>query len=344
MININNKILIYYNKNNNKILHLEIVDFMQGFIKEQSIQIFNNINNIIDNSTEIAILEKEKYLEVFTEGVSNIISYNQELNELIINYKMQEGNNSSDRFYWNNHNPQRKYTEKQVQDIYYNDYLNCNLKNVLRSNNNIYIDFLSLDKLILDENIMVKNWDGCFQDPFLDEYSFNKIDLGKSILEKGTYFPCMVFLDYDMQHYHVREGNHRIASLKLCQLQGLVPEDFKICCIILPRDLNVNIFGNVYNHKLSEPLTARYILECFWTTKVIEDEKYLAVVKKNLEESNHKLLNDYLVEYQIDTYIGLYEAIHAFPLFLRDLFFYYKDIKPALIINDESLFKEWLKE
>ena len=342
MINLNNKILVYFNKYTNKVLQLETVEFMQGFLKKESIECFNLANGIEDDSTSITILNQEDYSDLFVNGLTNIISYDSESNKLIVNYRMQEGGNSSERFYWNNHNPQRQYTEQEALDIYYNDYLNFNLKNVLRSNNNINIEFLPLDKLILDEDIMVKDWEGCFQDPFLDAYDYDKIALGKSILEKGTYFPCMVFLDYDMEYYHVREGNHRVASLKLCQLMGLVPDNFKICCIILPRDLGVNVFTNTYNYNLLKPLKARYILECFWTPKVIEDQEYLEIVKKNLKEQEHELLNDYLVEYKITTYMGLFEAIHAFPLFLRDLFFHYENIKPALIINDENEFKKWL--
>lgn len=345
MIDLYNKILLYYNSITNQILHMEFVEVMKGFNEEESLLLFNLNQNIKDNSTKVAFLDQEDYPDLFIDNLTSIIEYSPELKKLIIHYEMQEGGGvSSERFYWNNHNPQRQYSQEEVLNIYYNDYLNCNLKNVLKSNNNIYIEFLPLDKLLLNENTLVKDWDGCFQDPFLDEFNSNKIALGQSILEKGTYFPCMVFLDYDLEHYHIREGNHRIASLKLCQLRGLVPDDYKICCIVLPRDLGLNMRDSIYNHNLTDKIKSRYILECFWTPRVINDEDYLKIVKENLIKQNHQLLNDYVVEYEVTSYVGLYEAVHAFPLFLRDLFYHYPEIKPATIINDEKEFQKWLKE
>lgn len=342
MINLTDTILIYFNKNTDKILSMEFVEVFLGFNEQESISLFNEVHNIRDNSTKIAYLDKKDYPFLMVDNVISEIEYNSEINKLIIQYKMQEGGASSDRFYWNNHNPQRQYSEDVVKKIYYEDYLGTNLKNVLKSNNNIYVEFLKLDQLILNENTLLKDWNGCFQDPFLDDYSDNKIELGKSILEKGTYFPCMVILDYDLEHYHVREGNHRIASLKLCQALGIVPNDFEICCIVLPRDLGLNMNEIVYNHKLTDHIKARYILECFWTPKVINDDEYLDIVKTNLIKQNHILLNEYLVEYEISSYTGLYEALHAFPLFLRDLFYHYPNIAPAQIINDKKAFFEWL--
>jgi hypothetical protein len=34
-------------------------------------------------------------------------------------------------------------------------------------------------------------------------------------MENGTFYPIQVTLNHDQETYTVREGNHRIASLKL---------------------------------------------------------------------------------------------------------------------------------
>lgn len=341
-----NKILIYYNKNNNKILQMEFIKFLYGFNKEESLALFNQVNNIKDFSTELTILDKKEYDCYFNlcsqTQLIPIIEYDAEKNILKFDYNLDHSYHFAESCYWNQHNPQRHYSFEQVLNLYHDNYLNFNLKNILTSDNNLYVKFLSLDQLILCEETLSKDWNGCFLDPFLDEYSEDKTELGKSILEKGTYFPCQVFLNYDYETYIVREGNHRIASLKLCQLQGLVPDDFKICCIVLPRDFFTTKVMN--NYKIAHAFEAQYILECYWGRNVINDKEYNNIVKEELKKNNHLLLNDYLVQQKITTFKELFGALNLFPLFLRDLFYLYKNIKPAEIINNEELFFKWLNE
>ena len=51
MIDLYNKILLYYNSITNKILHMEFIEIMRGFNEEESLNLFNINNNIKDNST-----------------------------------------------------------------------------------------------------------------------------------------------------------------------------------------------------------------------------------------------------------------------------------------------------
>ena len=123
MIDLYNKILLYYNSITNQILHMEFVEVMKGFNEEESLLLFNLNQNIKDNSTKIAFLDQEDYPDLFIDNLTSIIEYSPELKKLIIHYEMQEGGGvSSERFYWNNHNPQRQYSQEEVLNIYYNDY------------------------------------------------------------------------------------------------------------------------------------------------------------------------------------------------------------------------------
>lgn len=341
MIELIKQILVYYNIKTNDILLLEFIDYNIGFDPQVAINIFNEINNIKDNSTQVTWFNQSDYPELLIPEIKHTVTYDRTNNKLLVDLDLNEEQNAN-AFYWNKQNPHRNFNQEEVENLYYNHYINCNLYNVLTSNNDIEVQFIPLNKLILDPLTLSKDWQTYFSDPFLDEYNNDKLALGKDIITRGTYFPCMVFLDYDMQNYLVREGNHRIASLKLCQAMHLIDDDFEVCCIILPRNLYYNMQTILYNHTLQHQFQSRYVLECYWTPEVLVNEKYEQTVKNNLLKTNCKLINNYIVEQTITTCRGLFESIHTFPLFLRDLFYLYKDINPAKIFNNKEEFFKWL--
>ena len=240
---IKDKLLLYYDKSNDQILSFEIINQSAYINIERSIKLFNKVNNITDDSTNMVLLEKEQYLNLFNPNVENILLFDSKTNKLSVKYQPFSLRRSS-AYVYNNMNPKREYTEDQVYKMYHEDYINTNLLNVFRHPQGFETRWLSLDQISLNEQVIAKNWTNYFKDPFLDDCSDNKIKLAESVLENGTYWPCAVIEGFDGT-YSAREGNHRILSLKLAQLHGIVSDDFKLLCIVLPR----KVFNYTKNKK-----------------------------------------------------------------------------------------------
>ena len=335
MEDIINKVIIYYNEIG--IISYTIVDFISGWNSEESLKLFNKINGITDDSTKIKFIEKDEYTNMLNPGSTNTLKYNPEKDEVYMEYGKM--NLRSRSYLWNDMSPRIEYMEEQVVDIYNNYYLE-NIKRVINHPEGFEAKFLSLDDLTLSYQSVVQSWGTRFEDPYLKDFDKDKLELAESILNNGTFWPILVVEDFDMQHYAVREGTHRIASLKLAKEFGIVPEDYKILCIVLPRNISQGT-ATFNDDTLSTPITGYSSIECVWGTTYLENEQIKQGIFREIVENGGEIINDYTMAQTLNTKTGMYRMLYVYPLFLRDLMYNYKNIKPSKIINDEASFNEW---
>lgn len=338
---IKDKLLLYYDKSNDQILSFEIINQSADINIERSIQLFNKVNNITDDSTNMVLLEKDQYLNLFNPNVQNILLFDSKTNTLSVKYQPFNLRRSS-AYVYKNMDPKREYSEEQVYQMYNEDYINTNLRNVFKHPQGFKTKWLTLDQISLNEQVMAKNWTHYFNDPYLQDASDNKLKLAESVLEMGTFWPCMVIEDYNGL-YSAREGNHRILSLKLAQLYDIVPKDFKLLCIVLPRKV-FNYTKYLYDHKLSEPVIGRYSIDAVWGTNHLGNDILTKRIEQNILDKDESILNSYTVEKKGFRLLEMYEFVYIYPLFLRDLLYINKNIKPNPIINNEEVFNSWLEE
>ena len=339
-----NKLLAYANPETGEIYSADIVNLYMEPNFEKMVEMYKDTHPELENSpVEIFIFDQKRYKDLLKKDIDTIF-YISEDKKLKAKYR-PKNRTINPQYLYSLMEPARPYTMQQVEKIYHEDYLNTNLYNCLFSSNDKHIQykFLSLDELNLRPTVAVKNWDTYFYDPFLKDSAEDKMKLGLDILENGTYFPIWVFQNQpEDKTYLVKEGNHRVYSLKLAQAYGYVPKDFKILSIILPHAEWAESFTSSihYEKYLNNPIDIRYNIDPVWGTSSLNDPNFFEDIKKSLIEEEH-IINEYTVESKIYTVYELYQSLHIYPLFLRDLFYNFSDIKPAKFLTDEKKFIEW---
>lgn len=64
------------------------------------------------------------------------------------------------------------------------------------------------------------------KDKFLQQYSKEKMGLGKDIIKNGTYAPFFFYNDIKNNKKKLYLGKHRLYSLLLCKKEQVLPRDF----------------------------------------------------------------------------------------------------------------------
>lgn len=237
----------------------------------------------------------------------------------------------------------REYTVDQVTNMYNNDYINFNLKNLFQTDLVIPM-FLSLDDInIREEELKVASeWYLESEDPFLKDTFDNRVNLGLDIINRGTYWPIIATYDSNNSIY-VLEGIHRIVSLKMCQKLKYIDGNFKVFTICIPYDKQQIDSGQFFNIKVS-PVKMRFILEVVYDNKLIVDTSlYDRVVFDVENQTGGGILNEYTGEWILDDRMQIFFHMDMYPMFLRDLIHKYNTIKPNPIFNNQSLFNEWVE-
>lgn len=233
----------------------------------------------------------------------------------------------------------RDYTVEQIQSMYTDDYINFNLKNLLLSGNVEY-EFIPIKDLNVRNDVAQVSWRDCQDDPFLAEYTEDKINLGLDIVENGTYWPFITSMQDDGNLY-VYEGNHRIISLKLCAFNGYIDENFKVFCIKAPYDWKEFKTARLYEETLT-PFDIHFVLENRYGSELIVNDFIYEKVCEDIINKGGKLVSDYTGEITVYKNIDILFGASVYPLYLRDLIFEYTDvIKPSSIINNEEEFDGW---
>ena len=206
--------------------------------------------------------------------------------------------------------------------MYYNDYINFNLKNIIKSKN-FRFEFVSLDELNIRPIISQKNWAHFSTDPFLSTMTKDKFLLGQDILEHGMYYPFIAC--YIDNKAYVMEGNHRIQSLKLLKNNGIIKEDKKFLCLFIE---DKDLCQNNYNILLKTPVYLRHNIHAEYCDEILNNQISLNTLKEKIKNEGGVFINDYTYEKLATKVSDVIMTTHYYPLWIRDLIYYYKDEYP----------------
>lgn len=225
------------------------------------------------------------------------------------------------------------YTKEDIKKMYYEHYT-FNLKQLIKSNRLGY-SFLYLKDLLLRPYTSQKHWHPNTNNKSLNSNVFDKLKLGRNILENGTYWIYAVVTRPEVSNYIVKYGNHRIASLKLLQVKKEVREDYKVFCFTCDEKFLMSFACDDETRNISfvQPIKVRLNKELLQR----------AAIKKRFQDIQNIVdVDEYTVEVDINNMFDLWYSCHAYSLYLRNLLIEH-DIKPLGILNDEEEFKRWLE-
>ena len=225
------------------------------------------------------------------------------------------------------------YTKEDIKKMYYEHYT-FNLKQLIKSNRLGY-SFLYLKDLLLRPYTSQKHWHPNTNNKSLNSNVFDKLKLGRNILENGTYWIYAIVTRPEVSNYIVKYGNHRIASLKLLQVKKEVPEDYKIFCFTCDEKFLMSFACDDETRNISfiQPIRVRLNKEVLQR----------AAIKKRFQDIQNVVdIDEHTVEADINNMFDLWYSCHAYSLYLRNLLIEH-GIKPLGILNDEEEFKRWLE-
>ena len=337
---------LFYNKNNFEILNM---------VKPNDTQF--DIDSFIDSR----LLYDDKYKNLSISDVDYILEDSSEYDYVIsskLDYKMYINpeikkleikiiplNNLDNKYLtYNCQEFKRNFSIDDIKEMYYEDYINFNLRNIVK-NNVFKVQFEYIKDLNIRSSIADARWDSFFTDPFLKEMGEDKLKLGRDIIKNGTYYPLFICTsEEDNFNMHVVEGNHRIMSLKLLQMIGEIPDDFKVLCIHIPGN-NFDYKNKLLLNLSSKTIGTRHIFETEYGSSVVNDEYILKKSKESVLSKQGKFINDYTIEYNTNNLDEIMFGIHSYPLWVRDLIHPVSEIiKPSIIINNQETFVKWREE
>ena len=226
-----------------------------------------------------------------------------------------------------------------VRNIYYDLYINNNLKNTFK---NIEIKWIDPNDIINNENIVSDE-----NNSYLENGNYSK-KLTLDILHNGIYWPYVV-----SKNNYIYEGCHRIKSIKE-NYDVIWPKGKKVCCIVeedalkkvrkylnnnsnesIPLDNNIKTYFDKLN--LNKPVD-------MW---ICEDKMYWNYLKEKIKESKDiydtPLGKFHLIE--INNKAHLLDCLIYMSIKLReDLFLYHNKnnmIYTCDELNDEFAFYKW---
>jgi hypothetical protein len=244
-----------------------------------------------------------------------------------------------------------------MKTIYVDRYKDQYSKNKINRMYNIYLNILKklpfkikwiypsqqLDFLQHKNNSVISSWGKLNDDPYLKEYNNKKIKLGLDIKQNGTYWPLWGYYT-SKGKIKIKEGKHRIASIILTNYIGKWDIKRKFLCIIVnePTLFNENIKNN-FNNKLKSPIKIQIPFP--------NNNSFLENQFFNLYNNikRHYFLKPTINTIQITTKWQLIRITQIWSIFLRDLFYKYKEkygeiIKPSPIINNQKEWNDFIKK
>lgn len=326
--NITKDILTVLTPNNTNI---DIENFING-----QMQYNDKFKHLSRQDIGVSFIEKQEYQKNMSYLNSYIEQYiNPETNEIDFDIQKREAIPNKNRTYAD-HEYKREYTLEQVNEMYYEDYINFNLRNAIL-NGILEARFIPIKELNIRPRITQRTWKYFVNDPYLKDMHDDKLKLARSILEIGTWYPFVVApMTKDNDDLFVFEGNHRIISLKLLAMTGEISDDFKVLCLVLPTDY-YTFKEETNSMRLLNPVKYRYIIEDVYGCDILADDELLTKTINQINSNNEILINNYTVESTGIVVSDIISVVHAYPLFLRDLI-YLHDSKtlPSPIINNEG--------
>lgn len=293
------------------------------------------------NIDDFAVIETDR--ETYYKIVKDIKFYDIVVDPLKQDLVYITKKNETHNCTYNIQDIKRNFSYEEITKMYYEDYINVNLRNCL-SNQSIDYEFIKLKDLKLRTQMFNKNWNYFYSDPFLAEASADKILLGKEIIERGMYWPVVVAPMYNNSpnDNYVFEGTHRIISLKLCAMEGFIDDNFEVFCLKYSENYEqLNVLKQFL--PLQTPYKVRNLLEILYGNRLIVDEERLAEVLNSVSLAGDKMIDTYTIEYTAQTIHDEFVALQTYPHWLRDLIYTYKDtFKPSSIFQNKTNFEEWL--
>lgn len=323
----NNEFIVMFDKNNCQVIAKTKLQSML----QLNTWVFGNLENN----------EKCKLLEKNDIGVSTISC--REYERLCIYDKLNLDTTVIIKKIWNTQKYHREFSSEEVYEMYNEDYINFNLRNAIIGGF-VEAKFIPIKDLGVRPESVTCGWKSFNDNPYLMQWNDDKLELGRSIKEIGTWFPFVVDIyDSDINKMYVYEGNHRIIALKLLAANGEIDDNFKVLCL---RPLFSHPHGkHRMSQKLSEtPMKYRYVIENLYSGDVLENELLFEEVKNTIAKKNEVFVNQYTVETTAEYVSELFEALVDYPYLLTYLIHSHNDsILPSKIINDEKEFMKWIK-
>ena len=225
------------------------------------------------------------------------------------------------------------YAKEDIKKMYYEHYT-FNLKQLIKSNRLGY-SFLYLKDLLLRPYTTQKHWHINTNNKSLNSNVFDKLKLGRNIIENGTYWIYAVVTRPGVDNYVVKYGNHRIVSLKLLQVKKEIPQDYKVFSFICDEKFLVSFASDDENNNINllEPIRVRLNKEIVQRSVIKNRFQNL----QNIEE-----IDEFTIEADINNMYDLWYSCHAYSLYLRNLLIEH-NIAPLEILNNEEEFKRWFK-
>ena len=244
----------------------------------------------------------------------------------------------SSRCQYNNLKYKNNFSISEVYDMYNNDYIGFNLKNLILSKN-VIAKFTPLKELNLRDSHI--EWNIESKDPFLEETSDSHIHLGLDIIKNGTYWP--IILDQSNSGLYVLEGSHRVVSLKMCQKLGYIDDDFKLFTLYMPYNKDVFDRG-LFDFEEINPVEMRFVLEVRYNNEIVVNKDMYIEVCNDVIKNNGKIVNSYTGQIKFSKRGDIVFGRDIYPMFLRDLIYENKNmVKPNIVINDEYEYSKWIE-
>lgn len=340
-----NNVFVLYNKITLEILfvqeplHLSITP--EQFLQERYSVEKKCLGYSIDDFGVI-VSDRESYREVLANIDSYYIRVNADASNIEYVLKKQEVSNMT----YNDQSVKRYFTPEQVLEMYNEDYINFTLKNIIKGGGYVSARFIPLKDINIYVHSLDKNWSYFHNDQFLTDSDTDKRLLGQDIYENGTYWPVVVapLVNDTSGNLYCFEGTHRVVSLKLNQLEGRIPEDFKILCLCYSDNYEVMLSARRFI-SLKTPLRVRSVVEVLYGNNVIiSDDAYKEAISTCIQDRG-SVKNEYTLEWEARSVGDSIFAAQTYPHWLRDLIYPIRNIvKPSRVLNNETLFQEWLSE
>jgi len=220
-----------------------------------------------------------------------------------------------------NHDIVPNYSTKQVIQKYYDVYFE-NLKNLTMKMEWVKV----MDLEVLDP----RGW-RCLDDMFLDDTAENPINLGYDIKENGTYW-C-ICLDKEDDKYIIKDGVHRIASIRKLIVNNELPEDFEMLAIIRTEKIT--------------PQNCTYKFPMNFVTTVFKDF-YKGMY--DIIFRDDELVKDSKEEFLVVSHPRFaYLSVMMYSLLLRNAMFEYKKnngvaFPSSDIVNNKETWNDWFNK
>lgn len=216
-----------------------------------------------------------------------------------------------------NHDKVPNYWEKEVLDRYYEKYI-YNLGCLNMKTEWVRVKDIELTKPL--------GW-MCLDDRFLFETMAEPEKLGRDILENGTYWA--ICLEKEDGVYKIRDGIHRIYSIRHLIEIGELPEDFEMFSIIRNEEAD--------NRKAYSPVAPAWVSDDFV-------QFYSMIYKENSDFDESQEFFELCEGTRFH-----YLATMMYALLLRNAMYEHKErtgeaYKGHPIINDKSAWEAWYYE